>query len=190
MTKELTDDKLIEQAREGDQRAYWQLVNRYQKTVYHVAYKIVRNEQTAEDISQETFMKAFNALASYRSEFRFSTWLCKIAANTSIDFLRKKRIQELSLDREIETEEGSVEFEVADYSFHPEREYEAKQQRISINRAVANLSERYRQVILYRHRDDKSYEEIAELLNVPVGTVKARIFRARELLKKSLREIR
>ncbi|HSG98982.1 MAG TPA: sigma-70 family RNA polymerase sigma factor, partial [candidate division Zixibacteria bacterium] len=75
-------------------------------------------------------------------------------------------------------------------SYHPEREYEAKQQRISINRAVANLSERYRQVILYRHRDDKSYEEIAELLNVPVGTVKARIFRARELLKKSLREIR
>lgn len=184
------DDQLIAQAREGDQRAYWKLVNRHQKTVYHVAYKIVRNEETAEDISQETFMKAFAALASYRSEFRFSTWLCKIAANTSIDHLRKKRIQALSLDREIETEEGSVEFEIADYSFHPEREFEAKQQRKSIDEAIDDLSERYRQVIIYRHRDDKSYEEIAELLNVPVGTVKARIFRARELLKKSLKSIR
>lgn len=135
-------------------------------------------------------MKAFSALSTYRSEFRFSTWLCKIAANTSIDHLRKKRIHALSLDREIETSEGAVEFEVADYSFHPERELEAKQKRISIDEAINRLSERYRQVILYRHRDDKSYEEIAELLNVPVGTVKARIFRARELLKKSLKGLR
>jgi RNA polymerase sigma-70 factor (ECF subfamily) len=104
--------------------------------------------------------------------------------------LRKKRIQALSLDREIETEEGSVEFEIADYSFHPEREFEAKQQRKSIDDAIDELSERYKQVIIYRHRDDKSYEEIAELLNVPVGTVKARIFRARELLKKSLKGVR
>ncbi len=189
MTAEL-DDELIKSAREGDQRAYWRLVNRYQKTVYHVAYKIVRNEETAEDIAQETFMKAFTALASYKSEFRFSTWLCKIAANTSIDHLRKKRIHALSLDREIDTGDGTVEFEVADYSFHPERELVAKQQRLSIDEAINSLSERYRQVILYRHRDDKSYEEIAELLNVPVGTVKARIFRARELLKKSLKGIR
>lgn len=184
------DDKLIAEAREGNQRAFWSLVNRHQKTVYHVAHKIVRNDETAEDITQETFMKAFSALASYRSEFRFSTWLCKIAANTSIDHLRKKRIKALSLDREIETSEGTVEFEVPDYSFHPEREFEAKQKQISIDQAINQLSDRYRQVIVYRHRDDKSYEEIADLLNVPVGTVKARIFRARELLKKSLKGIR
>lgn len=185
-----TDPELIERARDGDQRAYWQLMNRHQKTVYHVAFKIVRNEETAEDITQETFMKAFAALASYRSEFRLSTWLCKIAANTSIDHLRKKRIKALSLDRAIETSEGTVEFEVADYSYHPERELEAKQKRKSIEEAIEQLPEKYRQVILYRHRDDNSYEQIAQSLNVPVGTVKARIFRARELLKKSLREIR
>ncbi len=184
------DDKLIADARQGNQRAYWKLVNRHQKTVYHVAHKIVRNDETAEDITQETFMKAFAALASYRSEYRFSTWLCKIAANTSIDHLRKKRIQALSLDREIETSEGTVEFEIADYSFHPERELEAKQKRITIDEAIDNLPERYKQVILFRHRDDKSYEEIADLLSVPVGTVKARIFRARELLKKSLKSLR
>lgn len=184
------DDKLIAEARKGNQRAYWTLVNRHQKTVYHVAHKIVRNDETAEDITQETFMKAFSALASYRSEYRFSTWLCKIAANTSIDHLRKKRIQALSLDREIETSEGTVEFEIADYSFHPERELEAKQKRITIDEAINSLPERYKQVILFRHRDDKSYEEIADLLSVPVGTIKARIFRARELLKKSLKSLR
>ena len=134
-------------------------------------------------------MKAFSSLASYRSEFRFSTWLYKIAANCSIDFLRKKKINALSLDQEIETKDGKVGFEVADYSYHPERELERKEQRFSIEDAIASLPDKYREVIIYRHKDDKSYEEIADLLDIPVGTVKARIFRARELLKKKLKSI-
>ena len=134
-------------------------------------------------------MKAFSSLASYRSEYRFSTWLYKIAANSSIDYLRKRRIQVLSLDRPLETEDGSVELEIADYSFHPERDLERKQQRFSIEEAIESLSPKYREVIVYRHKEDKSYEEIADLLNIPVGTVKARIFRARELLKKKLKHV-
>ena len=184
------DAQIIAEALEGSQQAFHKLVKRYEKTVFHIAFKIVRNEETARDITQESFMKAFTALSSYRSEYRFSTWLCKIAANTSIDHLRKRRIQALSLDQAVETEEGQVAIEIPDYSFHPEREYEAKQKMISIESAINSLPEKYREVIVYRHQDDKSYEEIADLLNVPVGTVKARIFRARELLKKSLRGIR
>ena len=134
-------------------------------------------------------MKAFSSLASYRSEYRFSTWLYKIAANSSIDFLRKRRIQALSLDRPTETKDGQVEFEVADYSYHPERDLERKEQNISIEEAIESLPKKYREVIIYRHKDDKSYEEIADLLRIPVGTVKARIFRARELLKKKLRNL-
>jgi RNA polymerase sigma-70 factor (ECF subfamily) len=180
---------IIEQALAGSQRAYTTLSDRHRQAVYHIVYKIVRNEETARDLVQETFMKAFSSLASYRSEYRFSTWLYKIAANCSIDFLRKKRIDALSLDRPVETKDGSVELEVADYSFHPERDLERKQQRVSIEEAIDSLPPKYREVIVYRHKDDKSYEEIADLLNVPVGTVKARIFRARELLKKKLRGV-
>jgi RNA polymerase sigma-70 factor (ECF subfamily) len=157
--------------------------------VYHIIFKIVRDTETAHDLVQETFMKAFSSLASYRSEFRFSTWLYKIAANCSIDFLRKKRINALSLDREMDTGDGKVEIEVADNSFNPERDLVRKQQRFSITEAIQSLPSKYREVILYRHKDDKPYEEIADLLGIPVGTVKARIFRARELLKKKLKGI-
>jgi len=134
-------------------------------------------------------MKAFSSLASYRSEFRFSTWLYKIAANCSIDFLRKRRINALSLDQEIQTKDGTVGIEVPDYSYHPGRDLERKEQRFNIETAIESLPEKYREVIVYRHKDDKSYEEIADLLDIPLGTVKARIFRARELLKKKLKSV-
>ncbi len=179
----------IGEALKGSQKAFADLEGRYRPAIFHIVYKIVRDKETTDDLVQETFMKAFASLASYRSEYRFSTWLYKIAANCSIDFLRKKRIKALSLDQEIETGEGKVEIEVADYSYHPEREMVRKQQRISIDEAINSLPEKYRDVIVYRHKEDKSYEEIADLLHIPVGTVKARIFRARELLKKKLRGV-
>lgn len=181
--------KLIADALAGDQKAYTALVEQHRTSVYHIVNKIVHNTDIAHDLVQETFMKAFSSLAMYRSEYRFATWLYKIAANASIDFLRKKRIQALSLDRPLETKDGQVEFEVPDYSFHPGRDLERKEQRFTIDEAIESLPPKYREVIIYRHKDDKSYEEIADLLGIPVGTVKARIFRARELLKKKLRNI-
>lgn len=179
----------IAEALAGDQRAYGYLVDKHRASVFHIINRIVRNTEAANDLVQETFMKAFASLPSYRSEYRFSTWLYKIAANSSIDFLRKRRIQALSLDRPMETENGQVDIEVADYSYHPERDLERKERSFSIQEAIDALPPKYRDVIIYRHKDDKSYEEIADLLNVPIGTVKARIFRARELLKKKLKHI-
>jgi len=180
---------IVSKALAGDQKAFSSLVDRHQKAIFHLINRIVRNDEVALDLVQETFMKAFASLTSYRFEYRFSTWLYKIAANSSIDYLRKKRIQALSLDRPIETADGTMEIEVPDYSYHPERELVRKQQRFSIEEAINSLPEKYRQVIIYRHKDDKSYEEIADLLGIPVGTVKARIFRARELLKKKLKHV-
>lgn len=181
--------ELIAEALAGGQKAYATLTNRHLAPVSQIILKIVRDRETAQDLAQETFMKAFASLASYRSEYRFSTWLYKIAANTSIDFLRKKRIKALSLDRPVETPDGSIGIEVADNSHNPEKDLERKQIRFSIEAAIDSLPDKYREVIIYRHKDDKSYEQIADLLDVPVGTVKARIFRARELLKKKLRAV-
>ena len=183
------ESTLIAEALAGNQKAYTALVDQHKVAIYHIINKIVRNAEVANDLVQETFMKAFSSLAMYRSEYRFSTWLYKIAANASIDHLRKRRIQALSLDRPLETKDGTVEFEVPDYSYHPERDLERKEQRFSIDEAIDSLPPKYREVIIYRHKDDKSYEEIADLLGIPVGTVKARIFRARELLKKKLRRV-
>ena len=183
------DTELITQALGGSQEAFRSLAKRHRPSVYHIVCKIVHDEETANDLVQETFMKAFASLASYRPEYRFSTWLYKIAANCSIDHLRKKRIQALSLDRHLDDGNDGRQFDIADYSYHPERDLERKEQRFSIEEAIASLPDKYREVIVYRHKDDKSYEEIADLLGIPIGTVKARIFRARELLKKKLKSV-
>jgi RNA polymerase sigma-70 factor (ECF subfamily) len=190
LDKQVPDEQLITKALTGDQRAYELLLVRHRKAIFHVVTKIVRNREEAQDLVQETFMKAFNALVSYRSEYKFSTWLYKIAANCAIDFVRKKRIEALSLDRPIETKDGQVEIELPDSTWDPEKDLVRKQKLRSIDEAIESLPDKYREVIIYRHKDDKSYEEIAGILKTPVGTVKARIFRARELLKKKLKSIR
>ncbi len=183
------DSELITQALGGDQKAFEELARKHRPSVYHIVFKIVRDRETSDDLVQETFMKAFSSLASYRPEFKFSTWLYKIAANCSIDHLRKRRIQALSLERHLSDEDGHRPLDVPDYSYNPERDLERKEQRFSIEEAIASLPAKYREVIIYRHKDDKSYEEIADLLGIPIGTVKARIFRARELLKKKLKPV-
>jgi RNA polymerase sigma factor (sigma-70 family) len=185
-----SEQALIRSALGGDQKAYKALFDAHRQAIFHIAVKIVRNAEEARDLVQETFIRAFGSLKTYDSTYRFSTWLYKIAANCSIDSIRKRKIDALSLDRPIETRDGDVRMEVPDYSYHPEQDLTAKQQRFSIEEAIESLPDKYKEVIVLRHKEDKAYEEIAELLKVPVGTVKARIFRARELLKKKLKSIR
>lgn len=184
------EEALIKQALEGDQKAYSELFESHKQAIFHIIVKIVHNNEEAKDLLQETFIKAFSSLKSYNPTYRFTTWLYKIAANSSIDYIRKRKIQTYSLDQPIDTRDGQVSIDVPDMSYHPERDFSAKQQHISIEEAINSLPEKYREVIIRRHKEDKSYEEIARLLNVPVGTVKARIFRARELLKKKLKSLR
>lgn len=184
-----SDERLIKEALAGDQGAYRELLNRHRQAIYHVIDKIIHNPDESADLVQETFMKAFGSLATYRFEYRFSTWLYKIAANNAIDYLRKKRIEALSLDKPIPTQDGEVGFEIPDWSQNPEENLYKRRREITIQDAIASLPPKYREVIVLRHQQDKSYEEIAGQLNLPVGTVKARIFRARVLLKKKLKSI-
>jgi RNA polymerase sigma-70 factor (ECF subfamily) len=181
------DRELIGSALAGDQDAYRALMEKHRPAIFHIIFKIVRDREATADLVQETFMKAFASLQSYRAEFKFSTWLYRIAANCAIDYLRKQRIKTLSLDAPAETVNGQIDIEVPDDSFNPEKDLMERERRISIDDAIESLPEKYRMVIIYRHKDNKSYEEISEVLNIPLGTVKARIFRARELLKKKLR---
>jgi len=184
-----TDNKLIASALAGSQDAYRELMERHRPAIYHIVFKFVREKEATADLVQETFMKAFASLETYRSEYKFSTWLYRIAANSAIDFLRKQRICTLSLDTSTDDSDGHGEYDVPDLTYNPEKDLEEREQRISIHDAIESLPEKYRQVIIYRHKDDRSYEEIAEALNIPIGTVKARIFRARELLKKKLKSM-
>ena len=184
------ESELVKQALDGDQKAYRILFENHKQAIYHIIVKIVRNNEEAQDLVQETFIKAFSSLKSYNPTYRFTTWLYKIAANSSIDHIRKRKLQTFSLDQPVDTKDGQLSVEVPDMSYHPERDLSAKRQNLSISEAIESLPEKYRQVIVKRHQEDKSYEEIAEYLGVPVGTVKARIFRARELLKKKLKSLR
>jgi RNA polymerase sigma-70 factor (ECF subfamily) len=151
--------------------------------------KMVRNKQEAEDLTQEAFMKAFASLSSFNDEFAFSTWLMKIASNNCIDFLRKKKLKTYSIHEPIQYKDEKIEIEIPDQDPSPERTLIQSERSKMIEKTINELPERYRYVIILRHKEEKSYEEIAEIMNLPLGTVKAQIFRAREILNKRLKEV-
>jgi RNA polymerase sigma factor (sigma-70 family) len=180
--------QLIRKALAGDQSAFDGLMQRYRHGIYVMIYQMIKNREETEDLVQETFMKAFNALRYYDNHFAFSTWLYKIAYNNCIDAVRKRKLRTMPLDRPIRHSDGESLQDIRDDSTSPEGEYLFSEKRRTIQEAVDGLPEIYREVIRLRHQEERSYEEISGLLGLPIGTVKARIFRAREVLKKKLRE--
>lgn len=184
------DDKLVAAAVEGDENAYAQLVDKYQRALFFHIAKMVRDREQIEDLVQESFMKAFGNLKSYNTDYAFSTWLYRIATNHSIDYLRKRKLQTLSIDDSRKTKDGELEMQLPDESSVTDREIIRKQRQNIIYKAIDDLPEKYREVIRMRHMEEKSYQEIADLLDLPLGTVKAHIFRAREMLYKSLKDKR
>ena len=181
---------LGEDGRAPDQAAFARLVAKYQAPLTRHVGQMMRVEADVEDLVQEALVKAFAALDRYSPEYAFSTWLYRIATNHAIDHLRRKKLQTVSLDKPIQTKEGEVQAEVPDSTWRPDRHIVADQQRQLINEAIARLPEKYHRVIVMRHQEDLSYEEIAEQLDLPLGTVKAHIFRARALLYKYLKDRR
>lgn len=186
--KKLSDAELVKLAIKGDESAYAELMNRYKKKVETIVSRIVRQKIETEDLVQEIFAKAFTSISTFKSEFSFSTWLYKIATNHCIDFIRKRRLSTYSLDEDYELEEDSIQREIPDWSKLPDRELFEKQRNEIIHQAINSLPEHYRKVIIMRHFEEKSYEEIAKELKLPIGTVKVQIFRARELLYKKLKD--
>jgi RNA polymerase sigma-70 factor (ECF subfamily) len=182
------DAKLIHRALRGDQFAYKQLMKKYHDPIFNVIYRIVHDKQQVEDLTQETFVKAFASLKNFNEEYAFSTWLYKIATNSSIDYIRKKKLNTFSIDKPIAMEESDYSFELPDTTYQPDKNIIQKQQSKLIEDAIEKLPEKYKRVIILRHSEERDYAEIAKMLKLPIGTVKAHIFRARELLNKYLRD--
>jgi RNA polymerase sigma-70 factor (ECF subfamily) len=190
----LTDQEIVALAVEGREAAYRELIRRYERPVFSLILRMVRDRQLAEDLSQETFIKAMNAIATYRPEFKFSSWIFKIANNAAIDQLRRRSVQTLSLDgapnATTPDEIEATVLQVGDRSESALAALEARELGSSIERAIGQLRPEYRSCILLRHVEGLAYEEIAQLLDLPLGTVKTYIHRARHELRDSLAHLR
>ncbi|MDX2002463.1 MAG: sigma-70 family RNA polymerase sigma factor [Chitinophagales bacterium] len=182
------DLALVKQAVEHkDEKAFEKLMARYKDSIYFMVLKMVHNRDDAEDITIESFGKAFNRLDKYDAKYAFSTWLFKIATNNCIDYIRKKRLDFVSLDEPFGNEEGDeMTLDVKSDAMNPEEKYIRHQRAVSVRGSLEKLDEKYRALIEMRYYQELSYEEIAEELNIPLGTVKAQLFRAKELLFKML----
>jgi len=181
------DFRLVQLAREGDQKAYAELLGRYRDAIYYMLLKMVNNPIDAEDLTIEAFSKAFKNIEQYTPNFAFSTWLFKIASNNCIDFIRKKRGSHISIDQGQE-EQDTISDAIQASTLDPEENL-IKQQKVILTRTiVTKLKPRYRRLIELRYFKEYSYEEIAGELDLPIGTVKAQLFRARELLYNILKK--
>jgi RNA polymerase sigma factor (sigma-70 family) len=182
------DSSLIKLALAGDQKAFRKLRLKYYAPIFKLVNRMIYDREEVEDLTQEAFIKAFTSLANFNDEYAFSRWLYKIATNNAIDHVRKRKLQTFSINKSIESEESDYSFELPATEPEPDQELIASQRKKMLDDAMASLPAKYRQVIIMRHVDEKEYQEIAKTLKLPLGTVKAHIFRARELLYKQLRD--
>ena len=190
----LSDQEVVLRARSGQEAAYRELIRRYERPVFALVFRMVRDRELAEDLSQETFVKALNAIESYRPEFKFSSWIFKIANNAAIDHLRRRELDTLSLDGSphAETPEAmqATALQIGARQETPLDTVEAKELGSAIEAAIGSLRPEYRSCILLRHVEGRAYEEIAEILNLPLGTVKTYIHRARNELRQTLAHLK
>lgn len=180
------DLKLIDRALQGDKKAYAELLNRYRDSVYYVMLRMVSNPSDAEDLTIEAFGKAFQHLSSYTPTHAFSTWLFRIATNNCIDFIRRKSQTPRPFDHD-EGEEDEMEATIASNTRGPEQLMIDRELADTLNNIISSLKPRYRRLIELRYFEDYAYEEIAAELSIPIGTVKARLFRAKTLIQNIIR---
>ena len=190
----LSDVEVVALAQQGKEAAYRELLARYERPVFSLIFRMVRDRETAEDLSQETFIKVLNNIDRYSPDFKFSSWLFKIANNLTIDHLRRRRLDTISIEGapDAVTAESAraTSIVIASANESPLAELESKELGASIERAIAQLRPEYRACIMLRHVEDRSYEEIAEIVKLPLGTVKTYIHRARHELRAALDEVR
>ncbi|MDQ6888516.1 MAG: sigma-70 family RNA polymerase sigma factor [Gemmatimonadota bacterium] len=190
----LPDADVVDLAKQGRESAFQELVRRYERPVFSLIFRMVRDRETAEDLSQDTFIKVLNNIDRYRPEFKLSSWLFKIANNLTIDHLRRRTLDTVSIDgsphAHTSSEIEATSFEVADHGESALDEVESRELGTTIEEAIARLRPEYRSCILLRHVEGRSYEEIAATLDLPLGTVKTYIHRARRELRVSLGHLR
>ncbi len=192
--EQVDDKELVAAALKGDESAYGELLERFRRPVFSLVYRMIGDREQAEDLAQESFVKAFNNLDSYNPKYRFSSWLFKIANNHAIDHLRRARLSTVSIhgsphaaDAERE-EETRIVLETHDES--PEQEILALELGGEIEDAIRQLRSEYRTAVILRHIENRPYEEIAEIMDVPIGTVKTFLHRARAELREALAHLR
>ncbi|HEY4955078.1 MAG TPA: sigma-70 family RNA polymerase sigma factor [Gemmatimonadaceae bacterium] len=190
----LSDVEVVALAQQGKEVAYRELLARYERPVFSLIFRMVRDRETAEDLSQETFIKVLNNIDRYSPDFKFSSWLFKIANNLTIDHLRRRRLDTISIEGapDAVTAESAraTSITIASGNESPLAELESRELGASIERAIAQLRPEYRACIMLRHVEDRSYEEIAEIVKLPLGTVKTYIHRARHELRAALDDVR
>jgi RNA polymerase sigma-70 factor (ECF subfamily) len=181
--KAIEDFRLIDLAVEGEDAAFAKLMQRYKRPVYHMILKMVRNVDDAEDLTIESFAKAFRSLHRFKKDFTFSTWLFRIATNNTIDFIRKKKLNTMSIENTYTDDDGqSVSIDVEDENLDPQEETIKAQKAELVQIFVDKLPAKYQKLVRLRYFNELSYEEIAVELDAPLGTVKAQLHRARELM--------
>lgn len=179
--RDLTDVELIADAVGGREDRFEELVRRYQRPIIGYVFRMLGDYEASLDVSQEVFIKVYNSLARYSSEYKFSTWLYRIAHNAAIDHLRRNSINPQSI--ETENADGSYQLQIESPLPNPEQDRERSEWRTEIEAVVKCLPTAYKELILLRHSQDLSYDEIAQVTQLPLGTVKNRLFRAREMMR-------
>ncbi len=180
--------KLISKARETkDERAFGLIFRKYKDSLYLTIFHMVKNDEVAEDLLMEVFTKVFSNLGQYQPTHKFETWLSTVARNHTLDYLRKKRPNQFSMDKQMEVGEGRVILQVEDSDPNPEITLLEKESKMSVISLVNQLKPKYKELIRLRYFEELSYEEIADQLELPLGTVKAQLFRAKGLLQQIIK---
>jgi RNA polymerase sigma-70 factor (ECF subfamily) len=183
----IDDREFVRRALEGDERAFAVLVQRYQRGLYNLAYRMVRDSELARDLTQDIFVRVHRSLAKYDPIYPFTSWIYRVGSNLCIDHIRKRKLETVSLDAPVSVGENeSVPREIPDHTHDPGRALETTERSRLLGEALDKLPESHRMILLLRHQRDLSYDEIAVILDAPLGTVKARIHRAREALRRIL----
>ncbi len=184
----LTDEDIIAKIKEGRLELFEVVVTRYQKKLINYIYRMISDLDSAMELSQEVFIKVYNSLDKYNPSFKFTTWIHRIASNATIDWMRKKKIDAYSLDSSANDDGESTSFsqQIPSKELNPLQNLEMSQLRGRIEKAIEELPFIYKQLIILRHINELSYDEIASTVDLPLGTVKNRIFRGREMLKAKL----
>jgi len=175
--------RLIKKCAKGNIDAFEELIGKYEKPAYNIALKVLKNPEDAMDISQEAFIKVFKSIKNFNFESAFSTWLYRIVTNSCLDYLRKNKRKTYSIDNPIQTDDGEIARDIMDNSNTPEEVMEREMTRELVHRAIDKLDDIHRTVIVLRDIEEFTYEEIAQILDCSLGTVKSRINRARGSLK-------
>lgn len=180
------DAALVKRCLEGDQRAYKELLHRYRRSVYSITFRMIGHREEARDLAQEVFIRAFRSLHRYDASRPFSSWIFKITSNLCIDYYRRKRHTTISLQETYDGDDERPRIELVDPGPPPDEELFTKVQRERLDILLRSLPPRYRVVVVLRHKEEMSYDEIAAELDIPIGTVKARLHRAHRILRNKL----